>query len=64
MLTMHKCVFQDLLLLACGHPENRSCLTFMAEWPEWILEVLISNYEVLGIALSKNNFKIVILVIL
>jgi hypothetical protein len=36
----------------------------MAEWPEWILEVLISNYEVLGIALSKNNFKIVILVIL
>ncbi|XP_073101635.1 BEACH domain-containing protein C2 [Elaeis guineensis] len=36
---------QDLLFLACSHPENRSSLTCMAEWPEWILEVLISNYE-------------------
>ncbi|KAK7294960.1 hypothetical protein RJT34_17860 [Clitoria ternatea] len=37
---------QDLLFLACSHPENRSRLTNMEEWPEWILEVLISNYEV------------------
>ncbi|MBA0769276.1 hypothetical protein Gotri_018023 [Gossypium trilobum] len=37
---------QDLLFLACSHPENRNSLTKMEEWPEWILEVLISNYEV------------------
>ncbi|PKA52158.1 hypothetical protein AXF42_Ash014095 [Apostasia shenzhenica] len=37
---------QDLLFLTCSHPENRNALTSMAEWPEWILEVLISNYEV------------------
>ncbi|XP_019082502.1 PREDICTED: BEACH domain-containing protein C1-like [Camelina sativa] len=36
---------QDLLFLACSHPENRSTLTKMEEWPEWILEILISNYE-------------------
>ncbi|KAJ7962251.1 BEACH domain-containing protein C2 [Quillaja saponaria] len=36
---------QDLLFLACSHQENRSSLTKMDEWPEWILEVLISNYE-------------------
>ncbi|XP_059651515.1 BEACH domain-containing protein C2 [Cornus florida] len=37
---------QDLLFLACSHPENRSSLIKMEEWPEWILEVLISNYEI------------------
>ncbi|PPD98676.1 hypothetical protein GOBAR_DD04305 [Gossypium barbadense] len=36
---------QDLLFLACSHPENRNRLTKMEEWPEWILEVHISNYE-------------------
>ncbi|KAM1262483.1 hypothetical protein ACFX13_028272 [Malus domestica] len=36
---------QDLLFLACSHSENRSSLTQMEEWPEWILEILISNYE-------------------
>ncbi|PON35234.1 WD repeat containing protein [Parasponia andersonii] len=36
---------QDLLFLTCSHPENRLTLTKMEEWPEWILEVLISNYE-------------------
>ncbi|XP_058104707.1 BEACH domain-containing protein C2 [Magnolia sinica] len=36
---------QDLLFLACSHPENRKALTCMGVWPEWILEVLISNYE-------------------
>ncbi|XVF22675.1 hypothetical protein REPUB_Repub12eG0191500 [Reevesia pubescens] len=36
---------QDLLFLACSHPENRNSLTKMEEWPDWILEVLISNYE-------------------
>ena len=39
--------FQDLLFLTCSHPENRNSLTKMEEWPEWILEVLISNFEVL-----------------
>ncbi|KAB2070178.1 hypothetical protein ES319_A08G139300v1 [Gossypium barbadense] len=39
------CALQDLLFLACSHPENRSRLTKMEEWPEWILEVHISNYE-------------------
>ncbi|KAG0575918.1 hypothetical protein KC19_5G040000 [Ceratodon purpureus] len=38
-------VLQDMLLLACTHPENRTLLTTMPEWPEWLLEVLISNYE-------------------
>ncbi|CAA3000073.1 BEACH domain-containing C2 [Olea europaea subsp. europaea] len=43
---------QDLLILACSHPENRSSLTKMDEWPEWILEILISNHEKSG---SKNR---------
>ncbi|CAI9764808.1 unnamed protein product [Fraxinus pennsylvanica] len=43
---------QDLLILACSHPENRSSLTKMDEWPEWILEILISNHEKSG---SKNT---------
>ncbi|KAI0489294.1 hypothetical protein KFK09_029136 [Dendrobium nobile] len=37
---------QDLLFLACSNPENRNCLTSMEEWPEWILDVQISIYEV------------------
>ncbi|KAK6144048.1 hypothetical protein DH2020_020868 [Rehmannia glutinosa] len=41
----------DLLILACSHPENRNSLTRMEEWPEWILEILISNHETGG---SKN----------
>ncbi|XP_068650842.1 BEACH domain-containing protein C2 [Aristolochia californica] len=45
---------QDLLFLACSHPENRSSLTCMEEWPEWILEVLISNYE-MGAGKSYNG---------
>ncbi|CAL5069309.1 unnamed protein product [Urochloa decumbens] len=36
---------QDLLFLACSHPDNRTTMTSIAEWPEWILEVLISNHE-------------------
>ncbi|CAN4125733.1 unnamed protein product [Withania somnifera] len=36
---------QDLLIMACSHPENRISLMKMDEWPEWILEILISNYE-------------------
>uniref|UniRef100_J3M096 BEACH domain-containing protein C2 n=1 Tax=Oryza brachyantha TaxID=4533 RepID=J3M096_ORYBR len=36
---------QDLLFLACSHPENRTTMTSIAEWPEWILEVLIYNHE-------------------
>lgn len=39
---------QDLLILACSRAENRSRLTKMDEWPEWILEILISNYETCG----------------
>ncbi|XP_038973687.1 BEACH domain-containing protein C2-like isoform X2 [Phoenix dactylifera] len=63
---------QDLLFLACSHPENRTSLTCMAEWPEWILEVLISNYEMgsskdsNGVSISEiedliHNFLIIIL---
>lgn len=37
---------QDVLFLACSHPENRNTLTSMPEWPEWLLEVLISNFEI------------------
>ncbi|XP_061347009.1 BEACH domain-containing protein C2-like [Gastrolobium bilobum] len=44
---------QDLLFLACSHPENRSSLTNMVEWPEWILEVLISNH-VMGPSKSSD----------
>ncbi|KAL6633830.1 hypothetical protein ACP70R_026501 [Stipagrostis hirtigluma subsp. patula] len=36
---------QDLLYLVCSHPENRSTMTSLGEWPEWILEVFISNHE-------------------
>ncbi|XP_062226373.1 BEACH domain-containing protein C2 isoform X2 [Phragmites australis] len=36
---------QDLLFLACSHPDNRTTMTSIAEWPEWILEVLIYNHE-------------------
>ncbi|OQU82107.1 hypothetical protein SORBI_3006G173200 [Sorghum bicolor] len=36
---------QDLLFLACSHLDNRTTMTSIAEWPEWILEVLISNHE-------------------
>lgn len=45
---------QDLLILACCHPENRNSLTMMEEWPEWILEILISNYEK-GISNYSNS---------
>ncbi|KAH6559664.1 hypothetical protein KP509_1Z002100 [Ceratopteris richardii] len=37
---------QDILFLSCTHPDNRIILTAMPEWPEWLLEILISNYEV------------------
>ncbi|KAL6903365.1 hypothetical protein ACP4OV_004178 [Aristida adscensionis] len=36
---------QDLLFLACSHPDNRTTMISIAEWPEWILEVLIYNHE-------------------
>ncbi|KAK2407273.1 WD-40 repeat family protein / beige protein [Trifolium repens] len=36
---------QDLLFLTCSHPENKGRLADMEEWPEWILEIMISNYE-------------------
>ncbi|KAK3141841.1 hypothetical protein QOZ80_4BG0338950 [Eleusine coracana subsp. coracana] len=39
---------QDLLFLACSHPDNRTTITSIAEWPEWILEVLIYNHEMGG----------------
>ncbi|XP_029129254.1 BEACH domain-containing protein C2 isoform X2 [Cajanus cajan] len=45
---------QDLLFLACSHPENKGKLKNMEEWPEWILEVLISNYE-LGPSKSSDS---------
>ncbi|KAL2492084.1 WD-40 repeat family protein/beige-related [Abeliophyllum distichum] len=46
--TLQSRALQDLLILACSHPENRSSLTKMDEWPEWILEILISNHEKSG----------------
>ncbi|KAI5428885.1 BEACH domain-containing protein C2 [Lathyrus oleraceus] len=46
---------QDLLFLACSHPENRNNLINMEEWPEWILEILISNYEVGPSKLSDST---------
>lgn len=46
---------QDLLILACSHPENRNRLTKMEEWPEWILEILISNYEMCGKNTSMSS---------
>ncbi|XP_078427501.1 WD-40 repeat family protein / beige-like protein [Wolffia australiana] len=48
---------QDILFLACSRPENRIILTSMEEWPEWILEVLISNHE-LGIANDSSGATI------
>nr|XP_028964867.1 BEACH domain-containing protein C2-like isoform X3 [Malus domestica] len=45
---------QDLLFLACSHSENRSGLTQMEGWPEWILEDLISNYE-MGASKHSNS---------
>ncbi|XP_062222527.1 BEACH domain-containing protein C2-like isoform X2 [Phragmites australis] len=36
---------QDLLYLVCSHPKNRSMMASIGEWPEWILEVLISDHE-------------------
>ncbi|ONM15167.1 BEACH domain-containing protein C2 [Zea mays] len=36
---------QDILFLACSHLDNRTTMTSISEWPEWILEVLISNHE-------------------
>ncbi|KAG8363377.1 hypothetical protein BUALT_Bualt19G0016000 [Buddleja alternifolia] len=46
---------QDLLILTCSNPENRSRLTKMNEWPEWILEILISNYETSGIKNTDSS---------
>ncbi|GFP82298.1 beach domain-containing protein lvsc [Phtheirospermum japonicum] len=50
--TLQSRALQDLLILACSHPENRSSLIGMDEWPEWILEIFISNHEKGG---SKNT---------
>ncbi|PNT61623.1 hypothetical protein BRADI_5g17947v3 [Brachypodium distachyon] len=62
---------QDILFLACSHPENRTTLTSIAEWPEWILEVLIYNHEgskrnVDGVSIGEiedlvHNFLIIML---
>ncbi|KAI3693320.1 hypothetical protein L6452_33155 [Arctium lappa] len=46
---------QDLLILACSHPENRSRLTKMEEWPEWLLEILISNHEMGAMNASTSS---------
>ncbi|CAL0324546.1 unnamed protein product [Lupinus luteus] len=48
---------QDLLFLTCSRPENRSSLTNMEEWPEWILELLISNHE-MGPSKSSDSTSI------
>jgi len=46
--------FQDLQFLACSHPENRGILSNKEDWPEWILEILFSNYE-LGPSKSSDS---------
>ncbi|OIV89875.1 hypothetical protein TanjilG_18595 [Lupinus angustifolius] len=48
---------QDLLFLTCSRPENRSSLTNMEEWPEWILELLISNHE-MGPSKSSDSTSV------
>ncbi|VAH35372.1 unnamed protein product [Triticum turgidum subsp. durum] len=62
---------QDILFLACSHPENRTTMTTIAEWPEWILEVLIYIHEgskkyVDGVSIGEiedlvHNFLIIML---
>lgn len=49
---------QDVLFLACSHPENRITMTSMPEWPEWLLEILISNFEQIGINKVQNAIGI------
>ncbi|GBG78164.1 hypothetical protein CBR_g26196 [Chara braunii] len=39
---------QDILLLTCTHQDNRNSITSMPEWPEWLLEILLSNYETIS----------------
>ncbi|CAI7871365.1 unnamed protein product, partial [Closterium sp. NIES-53] len=39
-------VLQDLLLLLSLNPANTRLLTHSPEWPEWLLEILLSNLEV------------------
>ncbi|XP_071717887.1 BEACH domain-containing protein C2-like [Rutidosis leptorrhynchoides] len=49
---------QDLLILTCSNSENRSKLTNMDEWPEWILDILISNFEICGKdSLMSSSFR-------
>ncbi|XP_019161040.1 PREDICTED: BEACH domain-containing protein C2-like isoform X1 [Ipomoea nil] len=48
---------QDLLILACSHAVNRNSLTKMDEWPEWILEILISNHETGGGKNSSSSLR-------
>eukprot|EP00268_Persea_americana_P028192 TRINITY_DN27418_c1_g1_i5.p1 TRINITY_DN27418_c1_g1~~TRINITY_DN27418_c1_g1_i5.p1 ORF type:complete len:1215 (+),score=249.75 TRINITY_DN27418_c1_g1_i5:146-3790(+) len=55
--TIQEQAMQDLLFLVYSHPENRSTLCCMEEWPEWILEVLISNYE-MGLTKCPNGARI------
>lgn len=50
------CFFQDLLYLVGSHPKNRSTLTSIREWPEWILEVLISNHEAILLSWQLKEF--------
>ncbi|GJP50837.1 hypothetical protein CLOM_g9994 [Closterium sp. NIES-68] len=38
-------VLQDLLLLLSLNPANMRLLTQSPEWPEWLLEILLSNLE-------------------
>lgn len=39
--------FQDLLFLTSRHMANRSKITRLDDWPEWILKILLINYEVI-----------------
>ncbi|KAJ7518790.1 hypothetical protein O6H91_20G008500 [Diphasiastrum complanatum] len=46
---------QDIFILASTSSENRFKLTTMTEWPDWILEILISNYEAKARKLCDNH---------
>ncbi|XP_071714690.1 BEACH domain-containing protein C2-like [Rutidosis leptorrhynchoides] len=48
---------QDLLILACSHSENRNRVTMMEEWPEWLLELLISNHEMCVTSASTSSIN-------
>nr|XP_043628907.1 BEACH domain-containing protein C2-like [Erigeron canadensis] len=48
---------KDLLILVVQQSDNRRSLAKMEEWPEWLLEILISNYE-MGVTGASTSSSI------